>query len=459
MFVFVACGLTGCDDAKYKLLWSPDGQSLAVIAGDGLHIWTADKDLSPSLIPNVQAILWLPDSHSAVVATSKWFETWQELLEVAGTKKRQQDILSSADKLRGPLIEYHGDWDKIEKRYPELSNLPELTAAVDYLALHDAEKLKSLGTKWKDLDFMPVETVLQIYRLEQGHVASSNILMRKIGEIAEMRLSPDGQYMMYVDTERVPSVCSSTYNISIVSTAGGANQLVVEDTAEHPDWTPDSHCVVYVQRHDDSVSSQRLEFGSIIRRPIRRKDGSLLPIVDDRTAGATTGNELVSLAEVPFSTSERIRCLKNNCVLLSCDELRLPARYDDPRSDNLFVVGPDSPIKPTLTAANRSFLGKTVSRFELNPASTIAAIETDDGNIALLNLESGLLKTLQHDSFSAIKEVGVMPCWRSNDEITFVTGPGKKGCKTEVVLWTVTTGTPKIISAYWPKKILESLPR
>lgn len=69
VLVLVVCCLAACDDPRSRLIWSPSGQRLAVLADDGLRIWSADKLSAPLIKEHVRAILWLPDSNKAIVAT------------------------------------------------------------------------------------------------------------------------------------------------------------------------------------------------------------------------------------------------------------------------------------------------------------------------------------------------------------------------------------------------------
>src|ERR1700722_15120647 len=73
--------LTACDALSGDhVVWSPNGQTMAILAGDGdLHLGDAGGRLSPLLASGIQKIEWLPDSQHAVIIQSENLTSWSDL--------------------------------------------------------------------------------------------------------------------------------------------------------------------------------------------------------------------------------------------------------------------------------------------------------------------------------------------------------------------------------------------
>ena len=68
LFAIAPLLLGGC--LEKRIQWSPDGNQAALITADGLFLTDAEGQLSPLLLPDVNAVAWLSDSRRLAVAAT-----------------------------------------------------------------------------------------------------------------------------------------------------------------------------------------------------------------------------------------------------------------------------------------------------------------------------------------------------------------------------------------------------
>ena len=144
---------------------------------------------------------------------------------------------------------------------------------------------------------------------------------------------------------------------------------------------------------------------------------------------------------------------------MSAGEMRLPARADEPAVDNLFSVRQSGPINSLLSGLDRKELGESVSYFSLNPSRNAAVIATRDGRYFALDLLSGALKAMAlPEKIRSVKSAGVMPSWKSDQELLFV-ADAAVGDKEEpvLVMWNVAKNSAELFSKNLPAKFVAGL--
>ena len=133
--------LTACEEMD-RVVWSPDGKHLAVIASDGLRMGDHSGKISAPLIPNARLVSWLPDSVHALIVTTKTSSSWPEIKKTL-TASECREVRVAAEKLwksglrqhetvSQSFLESHGfvyllqkngrqkTIDRLSKRFPSL---------------------------------------------------------------------------------------------------------------------------------------------------------------------------------------------------------------------------------------------------------------------------------------------------------------------------------------------------
>lgn len=470
VLAFATLSLTACDELQDRLVWSADGKNLAVITEGTLRVWSEEKGLSPVLLPKengiaskekdtdslkgVRAVWWLPQSGEAIVESLEACDSWQKLLDVANDRQKQV-ILDSAQKLKGPLIAANGDSEKLSGQLPEWQKLPLACLSLGYLALHDGGELKNVPPKsFKTLLSMAEITVLRRYHLDGASVVPGDVLLQRLGAIGGVRLSSDGKYLLCMIDPSDSDESASVLDLDILATSSPTKcQTVAHLVGPSADWSADGKSVVYFQIFDKGPVHGDSVLGSLVKMDVRAADGSILTEADCKKSAA-------ELADLRVDADDRLRCLANGAVLMSSGSTTLPARADEPDTDNLFLVKKDGPLNNILSGADRKMLGETVSFFDLNPSQTKAVIATKDGRVSILDLQSGTLQGLcLPEKVHYVKEAKIMPSWKSDDELLFVANEGKNGGKEEAILllWSCSKGAAERFGSTWPVKLLDAL--
>ena len=106
--------LSGCEPTQ-RVIWSPDGTRMAVLANDGLRLSNVSGQLSKPLVENVYLARWLPDSKHILVETSATARTWREASQILSPAEVKQS-LRVASKLRTIILTTKGSWDKAAEK-------------------------------------------------------------------------------------------------------------------------------------------------------------------------------------------------------------------------------------------------------------------------------------------------------------------------------------------------------
>src|SRR5271170_2203453 len=105
----------GCNPPVNKSVWSPDGNKMAVLAADGVHLSDRAGNLSLPLIKSADLVTWFPDSKHILVVSESKAESWKQVSEILGTLETTR-VVSDAKKFAADLRAYPGDWDSFCKR-------------------------------------------------------------------------------------------------------------------------------------------------------------------------------------------------------------------------------------------------------------------------------------------------------------------------------------------------------
>jgi hypothetical protein len=437
LFVFLAaCTLAACDETSEKLFWSPDGAKLAVLAADGLHLAGADGNLSSSLIaPEVKQIIWTgPDS--AYVLRKEPFKSAQDVIDLAGPKEGA-DLEARSQKFLKDLVDAKGDCDKV------CSGSEQSKWLSYYLAFSNPTKFaEALGNKEADKNFVsmlrkPSITVLNRFKFGNAQISSTETIMRSCEAIDQIRLSPDGLYLMYEDEKHYLHLLATTSgavsgaaSVAATGAATGAvsgaavDTIVVRKPVHGAEWFVDSRDVVYYsplpsqQSTDPSESSlselRRLTVRDLTGAPIA---WNAAPLSMDEQVREKRYDQTLSL--VSTSGQSHIRCLNDGAIVFSSGQLSLPARLDDPARENLFLLRGNGPIAPLLTQEGRDHL-KYNFYCVPSPDNTALAVQSAEGLIEVIKLKTNeIVPVADYEHFLPSKKLVTYPSWRGNDELTF----------------------------------------
>ncbi|MBI4328035.1 MAG: hypothetical protein HY674_22620, partial [Chloroflexi bacterium] len=112
--------LGGCLPDEF-IWWSPDSQTAAVRATDGLRLAGANGRLSAVILPGeIQSAAWLPDGSSLVVSRSWAVKDWaaaEKLIPPEEAAVTAQMARAMPDLLKAALTASGGSWDKLEERF------------------------------------------------------------------------------------------------------------------------------------------------------------------------------------------------------------------------------------------------------------------------------------------------------------------------------------------------------
>lgn len=434
LLVVITC--TACDPSN-RIVWSPDGKQMALIAGDGLHLGTAAGNLTASLLSPAEQAVWLPDSQHLLVVHRQDTNSWKQLAEILPTED-VKTILAEAARVRTAILSYKGKWDDFDKD-DSLSELRFGPEDVIYLrAHHNQELLKIMGQKWKEVETLKASIwSVQLYETHGQAISPGAIVYRSARHIEDLRLSPDGKLLALTESTRVEG--GPTYRLSVLALTGGKPRIVSELAAKYPDWLPDSRNLVYIESLYRQSSSD-YPFPGILRK----------------VAAAPTDNSApADLAELVFRNNNRVRCLPDGRILFSCPEVSLPA---SPKSINwvqglfgLDLSKQSAVIRMTPNSAD-SQLGDLAEYFEPNPDGSKVAIPSRNGSISILTLSDATVMNSPKPADE--KPVPFIPQWRSNDQLCLpVSADGRIG----IGLWSITSDKQQQISSSWPASALKGL--
>ncbi len=106
--------LAGC--TPESVVWSPDGQSIAVATPDGIYLTDSNRNAGPLIEVRPWAetpIVWLPDSKGLLIIHQKPIESWSELEKILGPDQVAQ-AKEHARKIVAYAQTFTGDWTQID---------------------------------------------------------------------------------------------------------------------------------------------------------------------------------------------------------------------------------------------------------------------------------------------------------------------------------------------------------
>jgi hypothetical protein len=440
--------VSGCLEKHF--IWSPDGNRAAVIAKDGLHLCDPDGKLSPLLLPNVAAAVWLGDSQRLVVARKRMVGDWAPVARLLGAE-RAAKVTAEADALWRNL-EAGGQWGVLTK---DLRQRKDVFVLMIYLRERYGEALhaKVNAGEWDEVKSLQAEIrELVMARIVEEQIQPGTLIHEGLEKINDIRVAPGDRTVafttdMALDNNDESRLCLARLDAPIVVT-------VAEHTAAYTDWTPDGRSLVYIQAASGGAKDD-LRLGTLVRREVLAADGEV-----------KVAAKAEDLAGMIFGNIARVRCLRDGRILFNAAEFNLPIAAKDANVEREELFAWDAAHQATLVRMSphgeAENLPKSLQFFEVSPDDQRVLVGAVDGEVSVLTLATGDVEQLQKAGDYNLMGA---PVWRNAEEITFArrnpVADGKKPArKAEIVLRKVVMGKgdqEKVLSRDWPDAMLESV--
>jgi hypothetical protein len=447
--------LAGCRPEK-RMTWSPNGQWLAVRAGDGLRLSDADGILSPPAEGNYGSLMWLPDSSGLIAVKAIEAHTWDELAPLLGDAEAKR-MIEWSERTKQEVLAYKGNLDDLKLRAERELSPGELAAVLLHLRDTASDALrKRLGDHMDDLQQATANAhLIERLTITKGTPRTEQVLRRSAAGPGIVDISPDGRVIAFA-TAMAGQEAGRLY---VMPTDGDAPaRTVASATSVDAAFTPDGRSLVYAQaRTTPMPNSGEFMLGIIVKTEVVTADGKLRDTFDEST----------ELAGVIFHAETPITCLSDGRIVFAAFELTLPSAADDlPPHVSLFHVDPArSPVVSRLiTRQVEGEVGSGLIYFDISPDEKRVLVPQEDGAIAIVTLATGQSWTVvgaNHDN-----SLRVLPAWRSANEISIVKPIPRPGSgdanadgdtgtlPNEVVLLTLDCekqeATERVLSAAWP---------
>jgi hypothetical protein len=442
LFLIMLLGLAvaGCFPEK-KIVWSPDGETAAVMAGKTLYFCDVSGRLSSPQMSNVVAVAWLPNSKDLIAEIHLTAKTWPEFISLAGEAKAKE-VMEKARVLTSRLSERVKSQDLLEEinqqlgdNYAEAIRLYWRDSGPDKMPdLSPQEEVELQKERAAEVVF------LRRMKFEEGRLTKERELGCGIEPAMELRVSPKGDLLAY----------ATRSGLRVIPVDGSEPAALVESNsvAWFFDWTSDGTALVYI-KNPHAKSKSEVNLGVLVRRRILTDNGSIEP-----------ADEGEDLAGVLFDEFSKVRCLKDGRILFASMPLQLPATgMEMPQREQLFALDParyHSAIRLIPNAAEEQ-MPKRMANFELSPNEKNLSVMFDNGGVAVFHLDTGTVDVVQADGDSSKGQL--IPIWRTGDELCFVSfaekGKTNQERTVEIALWQ--NGKTRLISSQWPSNIVAKM--
>ncbi len=440
--------LSGCLEKHF--VWSPDGNRAAVIAKDGLHLCDPEGKLSPLLLPNIYAAVWVGDSQRLVVARERKVGDWAPVARVLGPE-RAGKIAAEADTLWQKL-EAGGQWGILTN---DLRQRKDVAVFITYLRERYGEALRAKmnAGEWDEVKSLQAEiSELVMARIVGEQIQPGTQLHEGLEKIKDIRVAPGDRTVAFTTDMALDNDNECRLLVARIDATGAVT--VAEHTDGYADWTADGRSLVYVQASGGGAKDD-LRLGTLVRREVIASDGTI-----------KAADKSEDLAGIMFGSTIRVRCLRDGRIIFNAVEFNLPvAKTDaDVEREKLFEWDParQGTLVRLLPRGEEEKMPKNLTFFEVSPDERRVLVGGFGGEVSVLTLATGDVEQLQKAGDYNLMGA---PVWRNAGEITFArrnpAADGKPPArKAEIVLRKVVLNKgdqEKVLSQGWPDAMLESV--
>jgi Tol biopolymer transport system component len=437
--------LSACESLD-KIVWSPDGSKVAVLADSGIKFGDAQGTLSQSTSIKAKLFRWLPDGKRAVVVIEKTGCTWAEMKPLLSKAEVDKAISDSEE-----VWNFHGTMAQLDQRFSKQNGssdfvLPYLESKYGRPAL--IKKLNELNTKISPSELSEIGGFYSTYSVQlltiEEKIESGPVLLQSASEIADLRVSPKGD-MVLVSENKGSKGCDL-----YLAFVGGQRpaKWLESGNANYPDWNADGTQIIFVQANRP-VTEEGSTNGTV---PL----GMIRTCHLDYRGGTLTQRSGSVLGWLPFSREMRLRTLPNGKILFNADVTELPCTDQSfKKKGSLYELSSDGKTLEKIQSKGDP-LGNDLSHFEINKAGTKVVVASNTGAVTVLDLETGAVNTVEKISKDATgSELKFNPSWRNEDELCF--SHRSVPSQFEVVLQSVSKQDSRVISSKWPVHELKFL--
>ena len=291
--------VSGC--LEKRLTWSPDGNRAAVIAKDGsLYLCDRDGNLTKTPLTDVGFAEWAGGSQRLIVSRRYSTSEWSAIAPLLGD--RRQRVEAEADRLSSELMAGKS-WSELNAEpLGRILNVESNVILVCLRERHGAEvKAKLTPDEWHGLT--PGHTTVsvtevQVARVEGTTLATGAPLFSALGEIVDLRASPDGRAVA-LSFSLDEKNDNPSLQVLRLDEPGAKPVPVARFAAAFPDWKQDSRSLVYVEApYADAKGTNGLGLGVLTERE-----------VIDSAGQVAIAKEPSYSAVAIFSGMARVRCL------------------------------------------------------------------------------------------------------------------------------------------------------
>jgi hypothetical protein len=449
----------GCNPKEW-VCWAPDGQHAFVQGAD--DTWLVDSS-GEILGKAPDARAWLPDSRRVIAVHAVKPASWDEYARLIGPERSEKTIAATAGASQS-IQGYQGDWSKFGDS--ELFKKWERAEIGD--SYHGDWLIGSVALYLKQTNPQLIAPVLQamsiseqdllpdIYEIIIRNVLPSDspsgqLLARLPDEVLWVSASPNGQAVAFAVAE------PSRPALYVISQSANSQAVLVDTGAIEADWSADSQDLVYAKTTIPyNLLEKSVQLGTITRRKVCGPDGQVIAAPEPAwdLAGVILGQ----------NSTTRVACLPDGRILFAAAPMHVPALSgDEPGHFTLFAIRPgtapalESVVRPDAIAQ----LPNRVDRFSLSPDKKKVAILDEEGQVSVVFLDTGDLRSLQ--KMKVYSDTGkytqLIPTWRNADEVACVVPVGDplgSPERAEVVLVNL-NGQKTAISKSWPDATIKAL--
>jgi hypothetical protein len=407
--------LAGCWEER--VVWSPDGNHAAVITKEGLHLCGADGSLSPLLAPGAYRAAWLPDSQRLVIASSRELKDYAALAAALGPERTRALVAKTEafwQRWEASPTDEFGDAFDLED---------DLGAIIVCLRErhHDdvVAKLRKDKKEQKDIDDFEAAVVgwnsLAVARLAGDRLEFGRPLFEGLAGIRDIRPAPSGAAIAFVAPAELSPNNDAALQLFVVPSDGASPPAVLAThVAFHPDWTPDSRALVYLQAEGSgSGKPDRLRLGALVERNALDEKGRVH--LDDESPR--------ELAGLIFQDENRVRCLRDGRVLFDAAEFHLPlAGSDHSPREQLFAIDrmkEKSAVVPLIPKNELDRLPNPLAFFYVSPDET-QVLFGGGSDVSILRLADGRVEHFAVQMVSKDDGSPPLPMWRRAGEFTYL---------------------------------------
>lgn len=434
--IFALCLVGFACNTERTIVWSPDGKRATVVGTDGLYLSDSEGRLSALLLPGVHRAVWADDQTILVVRPKK-AESWKELSALMEPAE-QDEVEDLAQRIKRliltSVLPADAFFQSEEFRQVTAHQRSALFLAALYILKDDPEVTVRGGDAWQE----------QAKKLELGRYWT----LHRVAVDAAGKLTESGQVGRTLS--EIMEVVPGPKAIAFVTNEGGliGQRLYLQSGKETPKIVSD-HVAMYpgFSRNGDQLYFMRSNVPTEDHNALTLGVLARVGIADEEMKA----DELVSLL---FDNSAKVRELPDGKLVFSGARVSLPAtRGNMPEKQELFFIHPDDPAEVQAVGGNdvAEVLrdDTVVQMFEVSPNGARIAIPTADGQMLVVNTDSGQVTRLEPVKGEKVN-VAMHPSWKGNI-LCFGVKPEEKGKPARYFLWDGTA--TREIGTAWPENV------